>query len=68
MPSNFFITYHIKQITKKITSIKINFHYNAMFLMKKKNISLNKAKIYGFIWNVNKKIYHKIKLAHVVQT
>jgi hypothetical protein len=30
--------------------------------------SLNKAKIYGFIWNVNKIKYHKIKLAHHVQT
>jgi hypothetical protein len=39
-----------------------------MVLMKKKNISLNKAKTYGFIWNFEKKIFHRIELARVAQT
>jgi len=34
--------------------MKVKFHYNAMFLMKKNYIS-NKAKTYGFIWNFDKK-------------
>jgi hypothetical protein len=32
MPSNCFTTCHIKQITRKSASIKIKFHYNAIFL------------------------------------
>jgi hypothetical protein len=34
----------------------------------KKNYISNKAKTYGFIWNFDKKIYHRIELAHVAQT
>jgi hypothetical protein len=33
---------------------KNKFHLNAMFLMKKYYISLNKGKTYGFIWNFDK--------------
>jgi len=39
-----------------------------MFLMEKHYIFLNKMKTYGFIWNFDKKIYHRIELAHVGQT
>ncbi len=36
-----------------------------MFLMRKNYILLNKAKTYGFIWNFDKKICHRIELTHV---